>query len=115
MRAIACVLALAIGLPAHAERHRSLAECTSFGTADKGEDALQLTITNSCSVPVDCSISWKVVCAPASKKRRAVHASSASLSVVEGATKSTEATASACGDDPWEITGIEWSCQPNKD
>src|SRR5258706_15262255 len=107
MRAFACVLAMSICLPAMAERHKSLSDCTTFGQEEKGEDKLELTIKNSCTVPVDCSISWRVVCAP-DKKRRNVHANSSTLAITEGAAKSAEASAQVCGDDAWAIENIEW-------
>ena len=111
MRAIACVLAMSICLPAMAGRHKSLSECTTFGSEEKGEDKLELSIKNTCTVPVDCSISWRVVCAPGSKRRN-VHASSSALAIAEGGVKSAEASAEVCGDDAWAIENIEWSCQP---
>jgi hypothetical protein len=60
-------------------------------------------------------VQWRVVCAPASKKRRAEHPSSQKLALVEGTTSSVEASAAICGDDAFTIDSIEWSCQPNKD
>jgi hypothetical protein len=94
---------------------KSLAACTSFDQADKGDDAVELTIHNSCTIPIDCSISWRVVCAPDSKKRRASHAKKATLALVDGTSQSTQATASMCGDDAWSIDSIQWSCEPNKE
>jgi hypothetical protein len=111
-----CALAVSICVPAAADRRgHSVAECTAFGQAEKGDDAVAFTITNSCSIQLDCSISWQVVCAPDSKKRRAVHATTAKLSLDHGGTSSTEASASVCGDDSWKIEGISWACEPNKD
>ncbi len=111
-----CAIAISICVPAAADRHgRSLSDCTTFDQADKGEDAVAFSIKNGCTVPVDCSISWRVVCAPASKKRKSVHPSAAKLALTEGMTSSAEASAAVCGDDSWTIDGIEWSCQPNKD
>jgi hypothetical protein len=111
-----CALAIAICVPAAADRRgRSLSDCTSFDQSDKGDDAVAFTIKNSCTVPVDCSISWRVVCAPASKKRRSVHPSAMKLALEHGSTSSAEASAAVCGDDSWTIDGIEWSCQPNQE
>jgi hypothetical protein len=100
---------------AFAEHKKSLAECTSFDQLAKGETAVELTVKNSCSIPVDCSLSWRVTCAPDSKKRRAVHASQTKFSLVTGAQQSTDASASVCGDDAWAIDQIEWTCAPPKD
>ncbi|HEX7844130.1 MAG TPA: hypothetical protein VF469_41930 [Kofleriaceae bacterium] len=115
-----CALTLSIAvstvIPAAADRRqRSLAACTSFDQADKGDSKVAFTIHNACSIPVDCSVSWRVVCAPDSKKRRASHPSAARLAVLDGGTQSAEASAAICGDDAWSIDSVEWSCQPNKD
>jgi hypothetical protein len=98
-----------------AEGRRSLASCTSFDQRDKDDVSVQFTIKNSCTVPVDCAITWRVVCAPQSKKRRAVHAKSVKLALTEASSSSAEASAAVCGDDAFEISGISWSCQPNGD
>ncbi len=111
-----CALAISITVPAAADHSKkTLADCTAFAQNEKGEAALELTIHNTCTVPVDCTISWRVVCAPDSKKRRAVHPGSSKLSLTEGAASSAEASAAVCGDDGWSIEAIEWSCQPNKE
>jgi hypothetical protein len=110
-----CALAISITMPALADHQRSLSSCTSFDQNDKGDSAVELTIHNKCTIPVDCTISWRVVCAPDSKKRRAIHPSASKLSLVEGGASSAEASAAMCGDDGWAIEGIEWSCQPNKE
>lgn len=110
-----CALAISICVPALADRKRSLSDCTVFDQADKGDDAVAFTIRNTCTIPVDCAITWRVVCAPTSKKRRSVHPSTAKLAINEGAAQSTDATASVCGDDGWAIEDVQWSCQPNKD
>jgi len=112
-----CALAISICVPvAFADRGtKSISTCTSFGQEDKGEDKVQFTVHNSCTIPVDCSISWRVVCAPQSKKRRAVHAGAAKLELPNGGMQSAEASATVCGDDSWSIDSIAWSCQPNKE
>ncbi|MDB4960774.1 MAG: hypothetical protein JWP01_773 [Myxococcales bacterium] len=112
-----CALAISIAIPAAtADRaRRSLAECTAFDQIDKDEDTVQFTIHNTCTVPVDCSISWRLVCAPDSKKRKTSHAGSAKLALTDAGAGSAEVSAEVCGDDAWELRSIEWSCQPNKD
>ncbi|MEO8843701.1 MAG: hypothetical protein ABI591_29340 [Kofleriaceae bacterium] len=95
---------------------KSLADCTTFDQADKGEDAVQFTVKNTCSIPVDCTFSWRVVCAPQSKKRRSVHAGDAKVSLVADTGSSTkDVSAAVCGDDSFSIEGIEWSCAANND
>jgi hypothetical protein len=117
MRAVLCVLAMSIAVPAAlADRGgRSLSDCTAFGQEDKSDDTVQFSIHNGCSVPVDCAVSWKVVCAPESKKRRSTHAQSAKLALTDGGDAKAEATASVCKDDSWQIADVEWSCAPNKE
>jgi hypothetical protein len=102
------------GTPApHVHARKSLADCATFDQVEKDDVSLELTIHNTCTIPIDCSISWRVVCAPASHKRRSVHASSTKLALVEGAAQSTTASAAVCGDDAWSMDHIEWSCNPN--
>ena len=115
--ALAVVIPLSISLSAaFADRTaRSLSSCTAFDQADKGDDKVQFTIHNTCTVPVDCSITWRVVCAPESKKRRAVHAGAAKLALTNNSAQSAEASAAICGDASWSLDGISWSCQPNNE
>jgi hypothetical protein len=94
---------------------RSLADCTAFNQEDKSDDTVSFTIHNGCSVPVDCAVSWKVVCAPDAKKRKSFHPGSKKLALTDGGTSSTEASAAVCKDDSWSIEDVSWSCSPNKD
>jgi hypothetical protein len=110
-----CALAITICVPAFADRTRSLSTCTAFDQTDKGDDKVAFTIRNACSIPVDCSVSWRVVCAPASNKRRASHPGKAKFAITDGGTQSAEASAAVCGDDAWTIDSVQWACQPNKD
>ncbi len=81
---------------------------------DKGEDAVSFTITDTCTMPVDCSVSWRVVCAPESKKRRSVHAGSAKLNLEQSSSGATDASASSCGDDGWAIDSMSGAASPIK-
>jgi hypothetical protein len=111
-----CALAITVCAPAFADRSpRSLSSCTNFDQAEKGDDSVAFTIHNACSIPVDCSVSWRVVCAPESRKRRAVHSGMAKLAITEGGSQSAEASAAACGDAGWTIDSVQWRCEPNKD
>jgi len=109
-----CALALSICIPAFAGRGRSVTDCATFGQADKGDDSIEFTIKNECSVPVDCAISWRVVCAPHSSKHRAVHPGSAKLALVEGTKQQAEASAAVCGEASWSIDEVSWRCEPNE-
>jgi len=111
-----CALAISICVPAFADHtRRSLATCTSFDQVEKGEDKVAFTIHNTCSIPIDCSVSWRVVCAPESKKRRASHADAVKFAITDGGSQSAEASAAVCGDDGWTIDSVAWRCEPNKD
>lgn len=113
---VSCALALSSSLllsNALAERRtKSLASCTTFDQVEKSEDTLQLTVSNSCTIPVSCSVSWRVVCAPTSKKRRAVHPTKRTFSLDSASSQTADASAAVCGDDAWQIDSIQWSCQP---
>ncbi len=112
-----CALAISTCVPAaFADKSKkSLASCTSFEQEDAGEDQVQFTVHNTCSIPIDCAISWRVVCAPDSRKRRATHPGAARLALPEMGAQSAKASAGVCGDDAWTIDSIQWSCEPNKD
>lgn len=114
---LTCVLAALLSIPAiaTADHHKSLSDCTAFDQQDKGDAGIEMTVHNACSIPVDCDVSWKVVCNPDSKKRREIHPSAAKLTLTEGTSQATDASAAVCGDGAWEINDIEWSCQANKD
>jgi hypothetical protein len=116
VRGATCALAISIVVPAFADRpRRSLADCMSFAQADKGDDRVSFTIRNACSIPIDCAVSWRVVCAPEARKRRAAHPGSVKLAIAEGTSGNTEASAAICGDDAWVLDSVQWSCLPNKD
>lgn len=113
----AFALATTLCVPALADspRTRSLSDCALFDQTNKDDATVELSIRNTCTVPIDCSISWRVVCAPQSHERRVVHDGSTKQKLAEGATLSTDASAKPCGDDPWTIDHVEWSCMPNKE
>lgn len=110
-----CALAITICVPALADTKRSVSDCTSFAQTEKGEDTLELSVHNSCKVPLDCSVKWRVLCAPNAPKRRVAHAKTKTFTLGEGVGQSTEASAAVCGDDSFTIDRIEWGCEPNKD
>ena len=111
-----CALAITIAMPiAFAGGKKSVASCTTFDQVDKDDDKVEFTIHNACSMPIDCSIKWRVVCAPDAKSRKAVHPKSLKLQVTTNSTSATEASAAVCGDDSWTIDSVHWSCEANKD
>ena len=111
-----CALAVSICVPALADRaHRSVATCARFDQVDQGDAKVAFTIHNTCSIPLDCAMSWRVVCAPDSKKRRSAHPAATTVTISDGSSQSAEASAAVCGDDGWVIDSVRWSCQPNKD
>ena len=109
-------LAISICVPALADRaKRGLDSCTRFDQADQGDDKVAFTIHNTCSIPLDCSVSWRVVCAPESARRRSAHPDAASFLIGDGASQSATASATVCGGEGWVIDSVRWRCQPNKD
>jgi hypothetical protein len=110
-----CALAISICAPALADR-RSLASCTTFDQREQADAKIAFTIHNTCTIPVDCAISWRLVCAPGSRKRRASHPGSAKFALAANTgSDSAEASVAVCGDDAWTIDEVRWTCQPNKD
>ena len=112
--ALALLLSSSIALADRASR-RTVAECTSFDQTDTDDATVSLAVSNSCTVPVDCKLSWRVVCAPDSKKRRATHLGTASFTLDAAGARATEASAAVCGDDAWVLDAVSWSCAPNAD
>jgi hypothetical protein len=95
-------------------RKRSLVRCTSFDQRET-ESALELTIRNRCTMPIDCTVSWQLVCAPESKKRRKITPSQTAFTLSSDAVQSTAASAESCGDDSWVIKNVLWRCQASKE
>ncbi|HET9622844.1 MAG TPA: hypothetical protein VFP84_15830 [Kofleriaceae bacterium] len=115
-RGATCALASVLLLsPARADRAKSVTSCASFAQREEGDAKVAFTIRNACAMPLDCTVSWQVTCAPESKKRRAVHADRTKLTLPEGTAASAEASAAACGADGWVIDAVQWSCQPAKE
>jgi hypothetical protein len=115
-----CALAAMIVVPfvtadSSAGGKKSLDDCTSFEQVETSDEAMDLTIKSTCTIPIDYSVSWRLVCAPDSKKRRATHRKSAKMTFPTVDTKSAQASAAVCGDDPWVLDSINWACEPNKD
>jgi hypothetical protein len=103
------------GSVAAANHKKSLADCTTFDQKDKDDDTVDLTVKNACTIPLDCTMSWRVVCAPDSKKRRNVHVSQEAFSLASSGEMTKTASAVICGDDAWKIDSVEWNCSPTKD
>ena len=115
----ACALAITVAVPVALADHgttkiKSISSCTTFDQADKGEDAVELNVQNCCAAAIECTVSWQVTCIDA-KKHKTTHPSEQKLSVTEGTSQSTDASAAVCGDQSWSIDAIQWSCQPPKD
>jgi hypothetical protein len=110
-----CALAITVAFPlAVADSKKSISDCTAFDQVDKGEDSVQFTIHNTCSVGLSCTINWRVVCTTR-KKARTVHPGTIKLALVDTTMQSAEASASICGNDSWSIDQVQWTCEPNKD
>jgi cell division septation protein DedD len=114
-----CALAVltATLAPAAADppRRRSLAQCTAFEQREKDEVSVELTVRNTCTVPINCRVSWRLVCAPESKKRRKVTPGSVAFTLAEASAQVTEASAAECGDASWMIKDVIWRCDSSKE
>ena len=122
-----CALALCLAIPTELAladdndnrrkpSRKTVAECTSFEQTDREtEDGVDFSVRNACSMPVSCSLSWALTCAPESKKRRSrkVDTHAFQLDADNGITLT--ASAVRCGDDGWAIDSITWSCAPASD
>jgi len=110
-----CALAISIWVPALGDRaRRSVGACTIFDQADQGVARVGFTIQNACSMPVDCAVSWRVVCAPQASRRRSAHPGSVRFAIDPAASQRAEASAEVCGDDGWVIDSVKWRCDPSK-
>ncbi len=93
----------------------SIAECATFVQKDASETTVDFTVDNSCTVDVECTVTWSVTCAPDSRKKRSKKFEGASFKLASAATKTTTADAARCGDAGWAIDDVSWSCAPSKD
>jgi hypothetical protein len=112
-----CALAITVAFPlavSFADTKKSVNDCTAFDQTNKGEDAVQFTLHNTCSVGLSCTINWQVTCV-SRKKVRTVHPGSITLALVDTTVQTAEASASVCAADSWSIGQVQWSCQPNRD
>ena len=115
----ACALVLAVvAQPALADKRKkkvkartSIAACTSFEQVDRVDDSVDLVIANSCEIPVACSVSWTVTCAPDSKRTHR-HQHGQAFDVSTGFAATATGSAGTCGNDDGVTDDVAWSCQP---
>jgi hypothetical protein len=94
---------------------QSIADCATFVQKDSGETTVDFTVDNACSIPVECTVTWSLTCAPDVPKRRSKKFEGASFTLASTETKTTTASADRCGSDGWAIADVSWSCAPSKD
>jgi len=98
------------------KKRRSVDECTSFDQKDRDdEEGVDFSVNNSCSMPVACSVRWRVTCAPESKKRRSRKSDSQSFQLDASNGLTVTASTARCGDDGWQVDDISWACEPARD
>ena len=114
-----CGLALVIAKPSLADRgdsklvRRSIAECTGFDQRDRdSEDGVDISVRNGCEIALRCTVSWKLTCAPESKKRRRDLRGAVDFLLPTSAEKSVTASSGSCGYDGWQLSDVQWSCRP---
>jgi len=99
---------------AKTKKRTSVASCASFAQKDSGDVTVDFKVTNACPMPLECSVTWSVTCAPDSSRRsKKYEGSSFTLATMDE--KTTTATAARCGDDGWAIADVSWSCAPAKE
>src|SRR5262249_29161363 len=115
-RWVSCALALTLSSPAvladtH-RKHRSIADCTSFGQHEReDDDGVDFTIRNACPAKVSCGIQWKLTCAPNTHRAKTTRGA-ASFELEPDTSDGTTASTDECGIDGWEISDVSWSCKP---
>lgn len=120
-RRVGSVLALAlvclsstVGADGGRRRARSISECASFSQRDSADDAVDFSVANGCTMPIECTITWTVVCAPDTKRVSRKQAGAA-FTLAPTESRTATASAAACGDDGWAIDDVSWQCGPAKD
>jgi hypothetical protein len=93
----------------------SVGDCASFDQKDSGDTSVDFTVTNSCTIAVECTVTWSLTCAPDSPKHRSKKFEGASFTLGTTEAKTTTASADRCGDAGWAIDDVSWSCAPSKD
>ena len=113
------LVSLVVSSPINADTAKkkklAVSDCATFDQKDSGEATVDFTVDNSCSIAVECTVTWSVTCAPDSRKRRSKKFEGASFTLAATEVKTTTATADRCGDDGWSIDDVSWSCAPSKD
>ncbi len=92
----------------------SITACTSFTQRDASDDAVEFTVANACTMPIECTITWAVVCAP-DTKRKSRKQEGAAFTLATSESRVTTASAARCGDDGWSIDDVSWQCAPSRD
>jgi len=121
-RGVLCAVALALAAsPALADHKKkkpkakpprvSVADCTTFDQRDREDESIDLVIGSSCEVPVACSVSWTLVCAPGTRQSRKSNHGEA-FTLVAAQVQSTNASADTCGNSGWVIDDVVWACNP---
>lgn len=109
---IACVVALGTMLVASAvsaqnksRKVRAISSCVKYDRT-QADDGLNLNLDNTCDIDVECTMSWTLRCDAGGK-----HPASDTLDITSGQMSTAFASADACGDDGWRISGVKWSCK----
>ena len=92
----------------------SISACTAFTQRDASDDSVEFTVASSCTMPIECTITWAVICAPDTKRAKRKQAGAA-FTLETSESRVTTASAAACGDDGWAIDDVSWQCAPSKD
>ena len=113
--ALVSLIAPASAQPDKHERKKTVGDCATFDQKENPDATVDFTVTNACTIKVECSVTWSVTCAPDSPKRRSSKHEGASFNLETSQAKTSTASAARCGDDGWSIDDVTWSCAPSKD
>ena len=109
---LACALVTAVstvlvtGAPAAADKKTDATKCVKYGQKTR-DSAIEIRLTSSCDIDLECSVSWTLTCSESSAKHKAGKV----FPLIAGDVAEIEASALLCGDDGWSIRGVKWACK----
>lgn len=80
--------------------------CVTYSERDLDASTFEARLDSTCSGAVRCELSWAVRCEPGAPLRR----DSKKFTVAAGGDGSARVSLKHCGERPWEITDLSWSC-----
>lgn len=109
---LACALATGIstvmitGVPVGADDKTNAARCVKYDQKTR-DSSIDVSLTSSCKVDLECSVSWTLTCGGSKDKHKAGKV----FPLIAGDTAVATASAAQCGEEGWSIRAIKWSCR----